>query len=379
MSIEAAIKIDTTDLQQEIPIATIPEAEQPVVQKEISPEKKKQAEEVILSTLEIKPTEKLDNFDEKLKNATKSLPRYQQIEKNLEGIKRENLPHELFKVLKRDSDQEQIDPSAPRDGVLISSMRKGQLECAGRTLIASTCLQEHGIDHVAVTAPGHAFLVIEQSPDTLAYFDANNNLFFTFPRSALDGYKDTETSAECRLKEYIPREADFVDGVNTTYSHFIVVPAQEGVGRQYLGNVASALFGPKEGEEFMFEKSNIPTDREAAESTHQIESEIYGKNEVRENFYKRFEIKDPQGKIIGGLLRDEEVQTADDKKVIGEFLTTHPTHDDFVAFFTMALNGNFGNRILYIKNATPEQRKDYAEKVWDFLQKRNIDETIRGR
>ena len=267
-------------------------------------------------------------------------------------------------MLKRDSDQEQIDPDAPKDGVLVKSMRQGRLECAGRTLIASTFLQEHGIDHVAVSAPGHAFLVIEQSPDTLAYFDANNNLYFTFPKSALEGYQGAETSAECRLKEYTPREADFADGVNTAFSHFVAMPAREAVGRQYLGNVAAALNGNKE-----FETTGIAVDQEASEAAHQIESEIYGENKVLESFYERVE----------GLLEQEEMQTADDKEVIGEILKTHTTHDDFVAFFTMVLNGNIGNRIPYIKNATPEQKGAYAEKVWDFLQKRNIDETIRGR
>lgn len=364
MDIEDTKNPDTVEQQIEHPVADMPRIEQPIVQKEISPEKMTQAEKTVLDTLEIDSTENLDNFDEKLKKATKSLPRYQQIEKKLEGIERQNLPHELFKVLKRDSDEGQTDPNAPKDGVLIKSMRQGRLECAGRTLIASTFLQEYGIDHVAVSAPGHAFIIIEQSPDTLVYFDANNNLFFTFPRTALEGYQNTKTSTECRLKEYTPRKADFSDGVNTTFSYFVAMPAKEAVGRQYLGNIAAALNGNKE-----FETSGIAVDQEASEATHQIESDIYGENKVIESFYDRVE----------GLLEQEEMQTADDKKVVGEIQKTHPTHDDFVAFFTMVLNGNFGNRILYIKNSTPEQKKDYAEKVWDFLQKRNIDETIRGR
>ena len=224
MGIEDAKNPDTTEQQVENPVADIPKAEQPVVQKEISPEKRKQAESTVLDTLEIDSTENLDNFDEKLKIATKSLPRYQQIEKKLEERESQNLPHELFKLLKKNSDEKQGDPNSPKDGVLISSMRKGQLECAGRTLIASTFLQEHGIDHVAVSAPGHAFIIIEQSQDTLAYFDANNNLFFTFPRTALEGYQGAETSTECRLKEYTPREVDFADGVNATFSHFVAMP-----------------------------------------------------------------------------------------------------------------------------------------------------------
>jgi len=68
-------------------------------------------------------------------------------------------------------------------------MKQGHLECAGRTLVASTFLQEHDINHAVVSAPGHALIIIEQSPDTLVYFDANNNLFFTFPKSALQGMR----------------------------------------------------------------------------------------------------------------------------------------------------------------------------------------------
>jgi hypothetical protein len=364
MGIEDIKNPDTAKRQVEIPVADIPTVEQSTTQKEISPEKRERAESIVLDTLEIGSTENLNNFDEKLKKATKSLPRYQQIEKKLEGVDRQNLPHELFKVLKRDSDQEQINPNAPKDGVLVKSMRQGRLECAGRTLIASTFLQEHGIDHVPVSAPGHAFLVIEQSPDTLSYFDANNNLYFTFPKSALEGYQDTKTSAECRLKEYTPREADFSDGVNTAFSNFVAMPAREAIGRQYLGNVAAALNGNKE-----FETTGIAVDHEACETTHQFETEIYGGNKVLESFYDRVE----------GLLEQEKMQTADNKKVISEILKTHPTHDDFIAFFTLALNGNIGNRIPYIKNASTEQKRVYSEKVWDFLQKRNINEIIREK
>ena len=364
MSVEDIKNSEAIKAQSEKSVANISKVEQPVTQKEISSEKRRQVESIILDTLEIEPTKNLDNFDKKLKKAVKALPQYQQIEQKLKDIEQQNLPHKLFKVLKKDSDKEQTNPNAPKDGVLIKSMRQGRLECAGRTLIASTFLQEHSIDHVVVSAPGHAFLIIEQSPDTLAYFDANNNLFFTFPRKALEGYQGTKTSAECRLKEYIPRESDFVDGVNTVFSHFVVIPAQEGVGRQYLDNVGSALYGNKE-----FETTGIATDQEASEAIHRIESEIYGENKVFENFRAR----------VKELLKQEEIQKANDKKVISEILETHPTHDDFVAFFTMALNGNIGKRVPYIKNASTKQKKTYAEKVWNFLQKRNMEEIIRGR
>ncbi|MFA5020798.1 MAG: hypothetical protein WC517_01920 [Patescibacteria group bacterium] len=350
--------------QQKLPDTTNQEDAKSVEQKEISPEERKQAEITILDTLEIGQDGNLDNFENKLKRAVQSLPLYQQIEKKLKNIEPQTLPHELFKVLKRDSDEEQIDPNAPKDGVLIKSMRQGRIECAGRALIASTFLQEHGIDHVAVSAPGHAFIVIEQSPDTLVYFDANNNLFFTFPKFALKGYKGIVATAECRLGEYTPRDNDMFDGVNTTFSHFIAMPAKEGISRQYLENVAAALNGNKE-----FETTGIVVDQEASEAVHQIETEIYEKNKLLDNFNDGVE----------DFIEKEDLQTEDDKKVIGEILRLHPNHEDFVAFLPMVLNGNFGDRVPYIKNASPEQKRAYAEQVWDFLQKRAVNDIIQSR
>jgi hypothetical protein len=361
MRIEDAESYDSVEEPIELPVATIQANIQPIQQKEISPEARRQAEQTILQTLEIDPTESLDNFDEKLRESTKSLLQYQELEKQLESVEQEELPYELFKKLKKESDPVQTNPNAPKDGVLIKSMRQGNLECAGRTLIISTFLQEHNINNIAVSAPGHAFLIIEQSPETLIYFDANNNLFFTFPKSALDGYQGTETSSECTLQEYTPRETDFTDGITTIFPHFVVMPAQEAVGRQYIGNVRAALNGNEE-----FETSGIETNKEATEATHQIESEIYGENEVLESFYERIE----------GLLESEAMQRAADKKVLKEILETHPNRDDFVAFFIMVLNGDLGDRIPYIKNATSEQKTTYAEKVWNALQQNSPENPI---
>ncbi len=326
--------------------------EQLPLSKEVSAEKMGIAKKLILASLGVESNISLDAFDEQLEKATKTLPRYQEIENELKAGKNEELPYELFKTLKTDSDKTKADESAPRDGSLITSMKRGNIECAGRTLIASTFLQGYNFNHVIVSAPGHAFLIIEQSPDTLAYFDANNNLFFTFPRQALEGYKGIETTSECRLKEYSPRETDFYDGASTVFSDFITMPAKEGVGRQYLGNVAAALNGNKE-----FETSGITVDKEASEATKQIEEKIYGKNEVLDNYYSKVE----------DLIKNQEIQTDDDKKIIGEIINSYPKHDDFVSFFSATLDGNLGARIPYIKNTPKEQKIAFAEKVWGTL------------
>lgn len=329
------------------------------IKEEVLPEKRDMAKKIILDSLGIESGISLDNFNEQLEKATKDLPKYQQIEHQFKEGKNEELPYELFKTLKTDSDKIKTNKSMSGDGSLIKSIKQENLECAGRTLIASTFLQDHNFGHVAVSAPGHAFLIVEQSPDTLAYFDANKNLFFTFPRSTLEGYKGMETTSACRLKEYIPRKTDFYDGLSTVFSDFITMPAKEGIGRQYLGNVAAALNGNKE-----FKTSGIVVDKEASKATQQIEEEIYGKNKVLDNYYSKVE----------DLIKKQEIQTDDDRKVISEIIKSYPEHNDFISFFTAALDGNLGNRILYIKNALKEQKIAFAEKAWDSFKNSNIDQ-----
>jgi hypothetical protein len=340
------------------PISETTKIEQPILEskREISPEKQRKSEETVLDSLDspIDKKDGLNDFDSKLEKATKSLSKYQEIEKKLAGVDKKNLTYELFKILKKDSDDKQADANAPKDGVLIKSIKKGPLECAGRTLIASTFLQEHGMDHVVVSAPGHAFLIIEQSQDTLVYFDANNNLFFTFPKTALEGYKGTKTSAECQLKEYTPRDSDYSDGINTAFSGFVSMPPKEAVGRQYLGNIAAALNGNKE-----FETSGIAVDKDASEATQKIDEKIYGKNRVLEKFYSR----------VDTLIKKEDMQTKEDRETIMEIFEKHPERSDFIDCLTVVLSGNVGKRIPYIKNASDEKRKEYAEKVWSYLQK----------
>jgi len=256
-------------------------AGQSIIEKEIAPEIRARAEQAVLDTLEADGG--VFDFNKKLADSTASLPKYQQIKERLQGVDKQELPYELFKALQKKADEAQVESAGPKDGVLIKSMRQGSLECAGRTLIASTFLQEQCVDHAVVSAPGHSFLIVEQSQDTLVYFDANNNLFFTFPREALTGYKGSEISAECQLNDYVPGDKDFVDGINTVSPRFISMPPQEGVGRQYLGNIEAALNGDEE-----FRTSGIEKDEEVAKALEQMQTEIYGENDVYNNFYTLF-------------------------------------------------------------------------------------------
>ena len=324
------------------------------VEQEVTPEQMEEANKVVLESLGINEETKLDDFEGTLIEATKALPRYQEIEQSLEGVEAQDLPYDLFKLLQSKADTEELDPDAPRDGVLIKSMQSGHLECAGRTLIASTYLQSHNIEHTTIQAPGHTFLIIEQAGDTLVYFDANGNLYFTFPKQALEGYQDIKTMAECKIQEYTPRESDFLDGTSTVFDHFVVMPAQEGRGRVYLGNVAAALNGNEE-----FTTSGIEKNKDLIPAVNEIEASIYGENSVLNSFGDRME----------ELKHIEEEKNENDRSFISKFIqqSPNPTEEQFMNYFLYNLdNYNYlGKRIPFIKNAKDEQRLAYAKKLWE--------------
>jgi hypothetical protein len=331
------------------------------VEQEVTPEKMEEANKVILESLGISEKIQLDDFEGTLIEATKALPRYQEIEQRLEGVEVQDLPYELFKLLQSKADTEELDPEAPQDGVLIKSMQSGHLECAGRTLIASTYLQSRNIEHTTIQVPGHTFLIIEQVADTLIYFDANNNnLYFTFPKQALEGYQDINTMAECRIQEYTPRESDFLDGTNTVFDHFIVMPAQEGRGRVYLGNLAAALNGNEE-----FKTSSIAENKGLIPVVNEIEASIYGENAVLNSFRDRME----------ELKHIEEEKNENDRSFISKFFNQYsdnPTEEQFINYFLDNLdNYNYlGKRMPFIKNAPYEQKIAFAQKLWESVKEK---------
>ena len=329
------------------------------VEQEVTPEQVEEANKVVLESLGISEEIKLDDFEGTLIEATKALPRYQEIEQRLEGVEEQDLPYELFKLLQSKADTEELDPDAPQDGVLIKSMQSGHLECAGRTLIASTYLQSHNIEHTTIQAPGHTFLIIEQAGDTLVYFDANDNLYFTFPKQALEGYQDIKTMAECKIQEYTPRESDFLDGTSTVFDHFVVMPAQEGRGRVYLGNVAAALNGNEE-----FTTSGIEKNKDLIPAVNEIEASIYGENAVLNSFRDRME----------ELKHIEEEKNENDRSFISKFIQQfpNPTEEQFINHFLYNLdNYNYlGKRIPFIKNAKDEQKVAFAQKLWESVKEK---------
>jgi hypothetical protein len=354
MSIENGGNLNQVEEAEEV-------AQEQQVEQEVTPEQMEEANKVVLESLGISEEIKLDDFEGTLIEATKALPRYQKIEQSLEGVEAQDLPYELFKLLQSKADTEELDPDAPRDGVLIRSiMESGHLECAGRTLIASTYLQSRNIEHTTIQAPGHTFLIIEQAGDTLVYFDANGNLYFTFPKQALEGYQDIKTMAECKIQEYTPRESDFLDGTNTVFDHFVVMPAQEGSGRVYLGNLAAALNGNEE-----FTTSGIDKNKDLVPAMNEIETSIYGENELLNSFRDRME----------ALTHIEDEKDQNDRSFISKFFKEHsdnPTAEQFINYFLDNLDkyNYLGKRIPFIKNAKYEQKLAFAKRLWESIKEK---------
>ncbi len=171
----------------------------------------------------------------------------------------------------------------PIDGVLIESMKHGVLDCAGRASISSCLMTDLGIKNSIVWGFEHSFVIAEQNKDTLVYFDPNMNVLFSFPKEKLVGFKGFNKSAECNLQPFFLTSSNIIKlpfyGEVSVWPKFIVLPALEGISRQYFSNVTAALNGNKE-----FKKSGIKKNPSLIPAILSIEKEVLGKNEVVNKF-----------------------------------------------------------------------------------------------
>lgn len=316
-----------------------------------SEEAKKIASKTLFETLGVDQTG-LKEFPEALKTEVRRLPQYQMLKEKLSNTPPDQLVYEAFKLMKRSSDVKHDDENIPDDGVLIRSMKQGKLECAGRVLITSTFLNDQGVKHSVANGPGHSFIISEIGEETIAYTDPNNNLYFTLPRSALKGYEGSGKTSECRIESYQPRTGEVVDGMNTPFTHFLTMSPEEGVVRQYIGNVGAALNGNED-----FKKSNIPVNKEAANAVPELEKEVLGDKPVLNNFYERME----------DLLATGKAQSASDKKLIVELFRSKSDKKEFSSMLASIILGDLGDRLVYLKNAPLPQRKEYSERMWEYL------------
>jgi len=137
------------------------------------------------------------------------------------------------------------------------------------------------------------------------------------------------------------------------------MPAQEGRGRVYLGNVAAALNGNEE-----FTTSGIEKNKDLIPAVNEIEASIYGENAVLNSFRDRME----------ELKHIEEEKNENDRSFISKFIqqSPNPTEEQFINYFLYNLdNYNYlGKRIPFIKNAKDEQKIAFAQKLWDSVKEK---------
>ena len=239
-------------------------------------------------------------------------------------------------------------------------MRYGVLDCAGRTSVSSIIMQDLGIKHVVGWAPYHAIIIIETNSTTMTYFDANNDVYFSFPKAALEGYSSSMDVTECKIKEFHPRNEDVFDGINRTWRHFVTMPPTEGISRQYLRNVSAALSGNKE-----FAKSNIETDVDASNGIPPIEKELFGSNSVLESFLDRTDQFSEQDNVNQRTIRS----------VVTSVLKEAPTEALFVKTFADAVPDKLGEIMPYVQHASIKSRIEFAQRMWNIIH--NEDEALR--
>lgn len=326
------------------------------IETESTPEAIEKAKESLLKSINTQlvvdgPLTK-ENLELELSKAIQNFPRYKELEEKLKDVSKEDFIYKVFKLIEQSADKDNnINENTPRDGVLINSMKSGSLKCAGRVMIASEFLKQHQIEHSIGQAPNHSIIIGKISEDTLAYFDSQSNLYFTFPKQALSGYISVADTNECVLNDYIPRESDKSDGLNGVWRHLVVMPPSEGVLRQYFGNMGAALNGNEE-----FKHSGIKKDEEQAGAIHDLEQAILGDNSV----YDKFQNNTPN--LAKESMDFFGVQEQALKSMFGE----SSDKNNFIEKFS--LNKNDVAKIFpYLKNAPDKEIRECASKVWGAL------------
>lgn len=257
-------------------------------------EPREKAVAFLFATLD-RPVSKLEEFPEQLNEEIENLDRYKDIFEQVKELPKEELPLAIFHLIKRTADVNANEQKG--NGVLIDSMKAGNLECAGRTMIVSRLFENLNVDHRIAKPYGHSMILFEQDEDTVVYFDANNNLYFTFPRSALKGYTGDENLQECWLEDYQPREKDTYHGGNSVMRHMMVMNPHDGILQAYLNNAGAALNGNKE-----FKEDEVKVDKASAEAMHEVKAVLLGGNQIPDEFYvegeKEFKASEEEKKFI---------------------------------------------------------------------------------
>jgi|GEM_PF-6799686 len=127
------------------------------------------------------------------------------------------------------------------EGVLPGIMTGSkQLNCAGRTLIASAVLKKLGIAHLVTSPDGHSLVLVKNEDGTYTYFDAQQGLIFDFPESALHitGDLDKGAVANLNVNEVTPPQCH---SLGMVHKSFIAFNPEAGIVQQNLQNTIVAI------------------------------------------------------------------------------------------------------------------------------------------
>lgn len=286
----------------------------------------------------------IESFPEKLFAEIEQLPRFQEALNSLEGVKQEDVPLTLFNIL-----QPREGEHGEHNGVLIDSMKSGALHCAGRASIGSRILSKLGMDHYYAMPPGHSMLILNLSPDTLGYFDANNNIYFTFPKEALTGFTEGPLS-ECRLQNYQARDSDSFVGDGSVMHHMMLTDGNAGILHSYLGNTGAALSGHS-----AFIHDSIPQNKAAADAISDIKKQLLGDALIPDSYFIEGEREQEQQKIKDIQLKEKVLaieQTAGSKsEFIAELIDSKELWSKFPY------------------RQSTEQKAEYLERLYERVKK----------
>lgn len=315
---------------------------------------KEAAEKTVRTTLGVGEDVPLDNFSELLASKVKEVPRYGQINEALKDTEGSEAVYALFKQIQASSDSG-VNVSAG-DGVLVESMKEGRFACAGRVLLSSTLLSERGIPHSIVFAPEHSFLIAELDADTLAYFDAQANMYFTFPKDAI-GYQGQEPTQRYKMEDFTAREDDQFDGLSLAHRDFLAMDPKEALSRQYLMNVGASLGGNEEfGEGYQ-------KDGKAASAIAEVEKELIGERpQALDEYYSHME----------GMAKIEAAKLDSLGRTVKEIFDNNPDFDSFKTFMSAALQGELGDAMPYLKGANQEARVESIRKIYDNIKNEGV-------
>ena len=315
-------------------------------------EDRRRAEAFIWSTIDSAPEPFApDMFFERLQEQVKTLPRYRKMMEALKDVPDERLFQEVFNAVSRRADHADEIEDGPDDGVLVSSMRHGHLECAGRVMIASTYLSERGVPHAIAQPPGHSMMIHQVDEDTMAYADPNNDLYFTFPKNALRGYEDVNVTADCSISEYVPREKDIVDGVGSAFDRFLVSSPKRSILESYLGNVQAALAGHEEFNDSGFIKDERVADEVGILKEGVCDAGMSVWNDRLDELEKELAVRETLAKETFAAV----VRKGSDEQV-------------FAANLLSAIDGPLAARYPYLRHASDGTRTAWVKKIWQQVQ-----------